>query len=162
MCGRRWKKPAHLKENRVMSDWTAEEDDIILERLLPCEREAQVAGECDRLAGLLGRGERARGLGVVNGELVRRRAWGLITRYNGTLYRGPQGHRVRRGNAAPTLFEQELLLQALHSRSVGAVHGADEVRYFAEVLQRPVAWVDKTLKELDPRRLIKGFFNGPA
>jgi hypothetical protein len=138
-------------------DWTPKEDDQILEALLGCDRDmAQVKGTCDRLAAAMGRGGQLLPGGAVNGDLVWRRAWGLAIRYEGTKYTGPVGPRVRR-RGPPTFCEQALLLGFLNSQSKGAVHGAGEVAYLAELLQRPPGWVDTWLTKLQPKRNIAGF-----
>jgi hypothetical protein len=65
--------------------------------------------------------------------------------------------RTTRTSPEPTLFETELLTAALESRAAGAVHNSDDVFYFAKVLNRPHDWVERVLREIDPRRKFEGF-----
>lgn len=140
-----------VKENPTGTKWTPEEDDSCLEHLLACTREEAIPTTKDKLCAALGRGDPAN-------DPIGRRMWGLAVRNDGTRYKPSGQLRVARGGEKPTPFELVLLNAALASRAAGAVHGADEIFYLAELLNRPVKWTDKTLKDIDPRRQIKPFF----
>lgn len=156
----RYKKPTGGRP------WTPEEDDIILDSLVQAVSAANYAGRCDVLAAQLDRGNRKRPDGSVDGELVRRRAWGLAIR--AAEYKPTPGACQRYaldlafGKAAvfPATFgELYLVKQSLleHAKGERSDRRPDAV-YLAALLRRPVPFVDAIMRRVDPRRRLGGGF----
>ncbi len=132
--------------------WSSHEDFVILEACLPCQREAQLNGQCDKMAEYLNRG-----IGTHNrGELVRRRLWGLATSYEGGPGHLLQDGRTQRDDSVPATFTEEWML-GLAIGSATERKGVTEAAWLAGMLGRTVPWVEAQLARIDPRRNIEGF-----
>lgn len=130
-----------------MNKWTAEQDDVVLNRVLPCQTKGKYERELVAIANELGIGEVHSGRQHVDGTAIKRHLWGLAVR--AVEYTPSKPHASRTG--LPWTWLDTLVLNwAFVKREVKQTRGkpVPDMEYVAKLLRR-------TVEDIKERRGIK-------
>lgn len=134
-------------------EWPEEDIELVLSRLLPCQREGQFKKLCKALANGLQRG--GAGQKSYSGDTVRRLVWGIAIGSRG--YTPPASRSVvDRGREEATWMELQMVRWAVQSISAEAERQAAAER-LAPIICRPVDWVLSLVRRHNPMAGHPGF-----
>jgi hypothetical protein len=137
-----------------MNKWTPEQDDLVLDRVLPCVTKGKYQRETVMLANELGIGEVHFGQRNVDGTAIRRHLWGLAVR--AVEYTPTVGQTTRTG-LPWTWLDHQILNWAFVKREVKQTRGKPipDMPYIALMLRRTVE--DIELKRGIKQQGVQGF-----